>query len=171
MELGTYVEIDGRPAVRFVRSYPHTIGRVWSAVATAEGLAHWFPSAVTIELRTGGRVTFSGDAAAGDGSGTVLVCEPPRHLAFTWGEDELRFDLEPIGDDGCRLTLVNLLGRRDAAARNAAGWSVCLAELDRHVTGEQGGGPHGEQALPWHPLYQRYVADGMPSGAPIPQLH
>jgi uncharacterized protein YndB with AHSA1/START domain len=170
MDLGIYVEIDGRPAVQFVRSYPHPIGQVWSAVSTAEGLAHWFPSAVTIELRPGGPVTFRGDAAAGDGSGTVLACDPPRRLAFTWGEDELRFDLEPIGDDGCRLTLVNLLERRDAAARNAAGWSVCLAELDRHLVGGHGGDPHGEQALPWRPLYDRYVADGMPCGAPVPEL-
>jgi uncharacterized protein YndB with AHSA1/START domain len=164
---GTYVEIDGCPAVRFVRSYPHPIERVWSAVATSEGLAHWFPSAVTIDLRVGGSVTFSGDPAAEDGSGVVLACEPPHRLIVTWGRDELRFELESLTDGGCRFTLVNVLERRDAAARNAAGWSVCLTELDRHVAGEAVGGPHSDGAVPWQPLYERYLAAGLPSGAPI----
>ena len=30
---GTYVEIDGRPAVRFVRMYPQPVERVWAAIA------------------------------------------------------------------------------------------------------------------------------------------
>jgi hypothetical protein len=29
--LGTYVERDGRPAVRLLRTYPHPIDRVWAA--------------------------------------------------------------------------------------------------------------------------------------------
>src|SRR5262249_41825335 len=31
-EYGTYIEYDGRPAVRFVRTYPHPIERVWHAI-------------------------------------------------------------------------------------------------------------------------------------------
>jgi uncharacterized protein YndB with AHSA1/START domain len=45
-DLGTYVELDGRPAVRFVRTYPQPIERVWQAITTPEGLARWFPSKV-----------------------------------------------------------------------------------------------------------------------------
>ncbi len=51
MDPGTYVELDGRPAVRFVRTYPHPAERVWLAVSTPEGLAHWFPAQVALELR------------------------------------------------------------------------------------------------------------------------
>jgi len=165
---GTYLEIDGRPAVRFERTYPHPIDRVWSAISEPDELRHWFPSAVEIDGRAGGAVEFSGDPNLVDSRGTVLVYEPPRRLAFTWGRDELHFELEPDGD-GCRLTLTNVLDQRNAAARNASGWSVCLGVLDRHLAGVTVGGPHAPDAqVPPHELYEDYVAAGLPSGAPIP---
>jgi hypothetical protein len=84
------------------------------------------------------------------------------------GPDELHFRLEPAGVGGCILTMVNVLAARDSAARNAAGWSVCLAELDKHVSGQVADGPHSAGAEPWEPYYDAYVAAGMPAGAPIP---
>jgi uncharacterized protein YndB with AHSA1/START domain len=36
MDLGSYLEYDGRPAVRFQRTYTHTIDRVWAAVTDAD---------------------------------------------------------------------------------------------------------------------------------------
>lgn len=169
MDLGTYVEHDGRPAVRFVRVYPHSIDRVWCAVTDPDELGHWFPSAVDIDRRTGGVVTFSGDPYAEDTTGSVLDYDSPWHLVFTWAGDELHFDLQPVDTGRCRLTLTNVLYDRDAAARNAAGWSVCLDELDRHVAGERTDGPHSDNASPWQPYYDAYVAAAMPSGAEIPQ--
>jgi uncharacterized protein YndB with AHSA1/START domain len=165
---GTYVEVDGRPAVRFVRSYPHPIERIWRAVTTPEGLARWFPSKVELELRAGGVVTYSGDPHIADSSGRVLACSPPEYLALTWGGSELRFRLEPLADGGCRFTLIDLLDARDAAARNAAGWDICLSELDRYLGGERADGPHSPTAIPWRPRYDAYVAAGLPSGAHIP---
>ncbi len=170
MDYGTYFELDGRPAVRFVRTYEHPIERVWTAVTTPKGLDHWFPSKVEIDLRVGGVVTFSGDPHTDDHGGQVLVCEPPRHLAFTWGDDEVRFDLEPLDDGGCRFTLTNALDSRDAAARNAAGWDVCLGELDKHLGGEGADGPHTESPMVWQSRYDAYVAAGVPSGAEIPDV-
>jgi hypothetical protein len=61
-----------------------------------------------------------------------------------------------------------VLEARDTAARSAAGWSVCLAELDKHVSGTGAGGPHSDTAEPWRPYYDAYAGDGMPSGAAIP---
>ena len=46
---GTYVEHDGRPAVRFQRRYPHPAQRVWAAVSQPGGLPHWFPSRLELE--------------------------------------------------------------------------------------------------------------------------
>lgn len=43
MDLGTYIEHNGRPAVRFERTYAHSVDRVWAAVSDPEELAHWFP--------------------------------------------------------------------------------------------------------------------------------
>ncbi|MGI8329280.1 SRPBCC family protein [Actinomadura scrupuli] len=168
MDRGTFVRHEGRPAVRFQRTYDHPIERVWDAVARPEELAHWFPSAVEIEPRAGGTIAFSGDPNVGPTTGTVLVYEPPRRLAFTWSGEELHLDLEPVDARRCRLTLVNVLQAPDAAARNAAGWSVCLAELGKHLAGERADGPHSPTAEPWQAHFDAYVAAGMPSGAPVP---
>ena len=165
---GTYVEHDGRPAVRFVRRYPHPADRVWAAVSEPAGLQHWFPSRVEIEPRAGGRIAFHDDPNLPASSGTVLAYDPPRRLAFSWGGDELHLTVEPDGAAACTLTLLNVLEARDTAARNAAGWAVCLAELEKHLRGDATDGPHGETAEPWQEHYAAYVAAGVPSGAPIP---
>jgi hypothetical protein len=60
-------------------------------------------------------------------TGTVLAVDEPRHLAFTWGEEILRFELSPM-DGGTRLVLIDELPAPHAA-RNAAGWEVCLDRL------------------------------------------
>jgi uncharacterized protein YndB with AHSA1/START domain len=166
---GTYVEHEGRPAVRFVRRYPHPVERVWAAVSEPEGLRHWFPSSVSLEPRAGGRIAFRDDPnLPAETSGTVLAYDPPRRLAFTWGGDELHLTVEPHGEQACTLTLLNVLEARDTAARNAAGWTVCLAELEKHVGGGVADGPHSATAEPWEEHYAAYVAAGVPSGATIP---
>jgi uncharacterized protein YndB with AHSA1/START domain len=167
-DLGTYVEIDGRPAVRFVRTYPHAIERVWESVTTPEGLSHWFPADVEIDLRLGGDVTYQGDPFAQNRFGRVLAYDPPTLLAVSWGPEELRFELEALDGKRCRFTLVDLLGDRDAAARQAAGWDVCLSELEKHLASETAEGPHSPSAKPWRPCYETYLAAGLPSGARIP---
>lgn len=168
MDLGTYIEQDGRPTVRFERTYAHPIERVWSAITDPDELARWFPSAVRMEPRVGGTVEFSGDPYAEASTGTVLAYDPPRRLAFTWGDDELYFELRQASG-GCILTLVDVLESRDAAARNAAGWMICIGELERSLAGELRSGPHSESAEPWQPIYDRHVAAGLPSGAPFPE--
>ena len=117
----------------------------------------------------GGRITFRDDPnLPAETSGTVLAFDPPRQLAFTWGGDELHLTVEPDGEQACTLTLLNVLEARDTAARNAAGWTVCLAELDKYVGGGVADGPHSATAAPWKEHYAAYVAAGVPSGAPIP---
>jgi uncharacterized protein YndB with AHSA1/START domain len=167
-EHGAFADFDGRPAVRFERTYRHPPERVWSALTEPAELARWFPSAVSLEPRVGGTIRFSDDPNVDDTSGSVLAFDPPHLLAYTWGRDELHFRLESTGAGGCTLTFVNVLDARDSAARNAAGWTVCLAELDKHLSGVVTDGPHSATAEPWEPVYDHYVAAGMPSGAPIP---
>jgi uncharacterized protein YndB with AHSA1/START domain len=153
--------------VRFERTYPHPVERVWAAITEPSQLAHWFPSNVAIEPRAGGRIEFSGDPYAEASSGRVLVFEPPTRLVFTCAGDELHFELEAISPGGCRLTLVDVLEERDAAARNAAGWSVCLTELENVLTGVRSGGPHGATAE-FPRWYEAHLAAGLPAGAAIP---
>ena len=127
---GTYIELAGRPAVRFERTYPHPVDRVWRAVSDPAELPRWFPSRVEYEPRVGSTMRFSGDPHAEDVVGTLLAWDPPHRLAFTWGDDEVHLALEEV-DGGCRLVLVNVLADPQAAAMNAAGWHVCLDELAR----------------------------------------
>jgi uncharacterized protein YndB with AHSA1/START domain len=169
MDLGRYLEVDDRPAVRFERVYPHPIERVWSAISAPEELGRWFPSSVDLEPRVGGKVAFSGDPNVDGSVGKVLRFDPPHHLAFTWGDDELHLDLEDLEATQCRLVLTNILSERDSAARNASGWTVCLGELDAVIAGKPNDGPHSDaNVTAFQPLYEQYVAAGLPSGAPIP---
>ncbi len=169
-DLGTYVEHEGRPAVRFVRTYAHPADRLWAAISEPGELVHWFPSNVELEPQVGGAVRFTGDPYMEGMTGVVLTYEPPRRLAFTWGADELHFTVDPVDDGSSRLTLVNVLDDRSTAARNASGWHVCLAELAKRLDGVPSRGPHGEDTEPFEPVYQAHVDAGLPSGAPIPTL-
>jgi len=168
MNDGTFYRLDGRPAVRFERVYPHPPEGVWMAITDPEELLAWFPSRAVIEPAVGGSVSFSGDPHLEDTTGTVLAYEPPFRLAYTWGPDELHFELVPVGEAACKLVLTNCLSDETAAARNASGWTVCLGELDKLLAGMPGAGPHSDEVPPFQPIYDHYVAAGMPHGAPIP---
>jgi uncharacterized protein YndB with AHSA1/START domain len=168
LDRGTYITYDGRPAVRFERSYPYPVERVWDAVTRPEELAQWFPSTVSIEPRQGGTIRFSGDPDLDGTTGTVLAFDPPQRLGFTWGGDELHFALAATDDAGCSLTLINVLEARDAAARNAAGWSVCLAQLTTLLATGASAGPHSDAGGSWRSYYDEYLAAGLPAGALIP---
>jgi uncharacterized protein YndB with AHSA1/START domain len=84
---------------------------VWAALTTPERLSSWFgASAVELELRPGGRITFErGDSRW---RGLVEVVEPSRRFAFRWLPREGRaaertrvvFLLEPT-TTGTRLTV------------------------------------------------------------------
>ena len=56
---GTYVTLDGKPAVRFERSLDHPVEVVWEAVTDPAKLAQWFPTSVEVDLREGGAMSFA----------------------------------------------------------------------------------------------------------------
>ncbi|MGW0969184.1 SRPBCC family protein [Streptomyces sp. NPDC002516] len=166
---GTYLALDdGRPAVRFHRVYDHPVDRVWRFVTESGELAAWFPSRVEIDPRPGGTIRFSGDPNMPESTGRVLAVDPPRHLSFAWGGDELRFDLEALDAGRARFTLTDVLAEPNTAARNGAGWEVCLAALDLAVGGGRSEGPHSGGITAWKEIYDVYVEAGFPSGAPVP---
>ncbi|KUN86468.1 SRPBCC family protein [Streptomyces griseoruber] len=158
---------DGRTAVRFIRTYDHPVARVWRFVTDPAELAHWFPSRVAMDLRPGGTIHFSGDPRLPESTGRVLAVDALSHLSFAWGGDELRFDLQPDGDERTRLTLTDVLESADTAARNAAGWEVCLAALDTRAAGGPPAPPNGATRS-WESSYLACVEAGFPSGAPVP---
>ena len=60
-----------------------------------------------------------------------------------------------------------MLAAENEAARNAAGWDVCLHGLDRLVEHDELGGPR-ESDIDWQASYAGYIQAGIPSGAQIP---
>jgi uncharacterized protein YndB with AHSA1/START domain len=165
---GTYETVDGRPAVCFERRLRHPVERVWRAVTETGELAHGVPGTLELDRRRGGIARWSHEEA-GAVEGEVTECEPPHRLAFTWGEERLRFELEPVdGGAACLLRLTQFLSAADIAARDAAGWAVCLGELERHLAGEDVEGPGSEPTDEWRRHFEAFVEQGFPSGAPVP---
>jgi uncharacterized protein YndB with AHSA1/START domain len=166
----SYESIDGRPALRFERRIAHPVPAVWTAISDPAELAQWFPSTVAGELRVSGRLafTFPEHADVPDMEGDVTDFDPPRVLAFHWGEDHLRFELEPAdGGATTDLRFTVTLGSQDKAARDGAGWTVCLARMEALLDGS----PEEELtriADGWREHYDEYSRRGFPSDAPIP---
>jgi hypothetical protein len=104
----------------------------------------------------------------GTTQGEVTELEPPRRFAFTWGEEVLRFELEPDDGGGCRLRFTHLVSDERQAARDAAGWHVCLDALERLLAGEPAEQPPAGPTDEWEARYAEYAARGLPTGAPVP---
>jgi uncharacterized protein YndB with AHSA1/START domain len=121
-----------QPAVRLERYLPDPPWVVWRAITDRAQLGEWFPCDVIVEgnrWEAGAaiRFPFSPEQIDVTLTGTVLAVDEPKLLAYTWGEDTLRFELHPEGE-GTRLVLVDQLPA-GWAARNAAGWEYCLDRL------------------------------------------
>ena len=170
MTHGTFTTIDGRPALCFERRLRHPIAAVWNAVTETDELAGWFPARVSYEgdLRPGTELTFTfPDEFMPPTRGDVLEVDERRLFAFTWGDDLMRIELSPDGD-ACLLRFTHLFDERNAAARDAAGWHVCLDRLGARLAGEPTEAPGTEQTDEHRALYGAYVERGLPSGAPMP---
>ena len=169
LDHGSYTQIDGRTAVRFERVYDHPVERVWQAVTDPDRMSAWFPSPeIAYEARVGGTITLAGDPYAEEaGAGRVTAWDPPRRFAFEWGEDELAITLSPHGT-GCRLVFVDFLASPGGAARQAAGWEVCLDELRKALGGAPGSGPHSSATLEFRPLLEHYRRAGLPDDGWLP---
>ncbi|HEX3736673.1 MAG TPA: SRPBCC family protein [Solirubrobacterales bacterium] len=158
----TLEEVDGRPALRFERTLPHPPERVWQALTDTEEMFAWHPTPAEFEPWVGGRVAWHPDGHIADlPDNEVTDWDPPRLLGYTWAKegerpDHLRWELRPH-DDGCLLILVHTFDDRLKAARDGAGWRICLDAL----TGELEGRPRRpsadhDQPGPWPELNAAY---------------
>jgi uncharacterized protein YndB with AHSA1/START domain len=151
-------------ALRFVRRLPHSPANVWAAFTDPEQRKAWFPDTMIGEFTPGATLRFvTGVDSIPEFTGTVLTVEPERLLEFTWGEDTLRFEIEPT-DDGCILTLRDSISELGKAARDGAGWHVCLDQLADAL----GGVPHADSGADrWAELHPEYVAAFGPEAATL----
>jgi uncharacterized protein YndB with AHSA1/START domain len=129
---GTLHEENGRYAVRFVRRLAHRQEEVWRAITQTHRLAEWFPQDVEFDggPAAGGRVRFHWrDEDEPPFEGEILAFDPPRLFEYTWGDEVLRRELRPDGEEGCLLVFTDTMDDRARAARNASGWHACLDAL------------------------------------------
>jgi uncharacterized protein YndB with AHSA1/START domain len=151
MTNGKLLTDSARPAVRLQRRLADPPAVVWKALTEREQLRSWFPSDVIVSggrWEVGAAITFAFPPEVIDMTltGEVLKVDEPNVLAFTWGDETLRFELSP-SDGGTLLVLIDELPA-SAAARNAAGWEVCLDRLS------------GLDPAPdaWQPRFEAYTA-------------
>ena len=126
---------EGRTALRFERTLGHSPERVWRALIEPDQQSSWHPTPAEFDPREGGAVRYSPEGDVPDmPEGEVTEYDPPRVLAHTWGDDHLRWELRPE-DDGCVLVLVHTFDDHFKAARDAAGWHLCLDWLVSSLDG------------------------------------
>jgi uncharacterized protein YndB with AHSA1/START domain len=159
--LGTLEQAGEGWRVRFVRRLPHSPERVWRALTEPAELSKWFPTSIDGDRSAGAALTFrfpAGQAPSFDG--VMLVCEPPHVLELMWGPDRLRFELVAIAE-GTELTLLDTLEALGKAARDAAGWHVCLDTLQLSLSGRS------DLTTSWPEVHARYVKRFGPAAATI----
>jgi len=148
-ELATF---DDRWTMRYTRTYPHPIERVWRAVTEAEHLDVWLAPAcgVVVEGRLGGRCAFAfgganpelpehdpADASTFSYEGTITAFDPPHLVHYQLEDSALRFELREVAE-GTQLEFVH-------AFRRGASWPV-PAEPGDMASGQPAG-----PGTPWRP--------------------
>lgn len=163
-DTATLHETPAGPQLRFIRRLPHPPATVWRAITQPEHLKAWFPDTIEVTSWTpGATLHFRHEGGLYSFDGTVGEVSPERVLEFTWGPDTIRLELEPDGE-GTRLTLLDTLEAVGKAARDGAGWHVCLDELIHHLDGTA---PAQTSSDRWRAVHPDYVSALGPEAATI----
>lgn len=159
---GTLEQAAPRWRLRFTRDLDHPVPRVWQAVTEPGHLQAWFPQRITGDWVVGAPLAFSDPQGRGsDFDGEVLACEPPSLLEFRWGPDVIRLEIAARAA-GSTLTLLDTFDELGQAARDAAGWHVCLKSLASHLDGT----PEPPETL-WREVHPGYVSSFGPEAAAL----
>ncbi len=138
---GAEVQKDGdKWTLVLVRELRHPPAKVWQALTEPEHLREWAPFDADRTL-TGGaavKLTTVGAPQQPVSETQVKRADAPKLLEYNWGGQDLRWQLEPLGAGGTRLTLWHNIDRR-FIAMGAAGWHLCLDVLDRSLGDSRSG--------------------------------
>lgn len=153
--MSEYGKATGPDTVRIERLLPGPIERVWTYLTDSEKRGRWLASG-EMELRVGGKVQLnflhadltphqepipqrfkSMECGAGF-EGTVTHCDPPRLLAYIWGDgtSEVKFELSPQGEQVLLVLTHTRLRDRGDMTLVASGWHTHLGILEDNLTGE-----------------------------------
>ncbi|HEX7881062.1 MAG TPA: SRPBCC family protein [Candidatus Eisenbacteria bacterium] len=143
-----------------VRELHHPPAKVWEALTDPKQLAEWAPFDADRSLAAAGPVTLStaGTPTPQASASTVTRAEAPRLLEYSWGGNDLRWQLEPL-TSGTRLTLWHKIDNR-YIAWGAAGWHIAFDVLDHLLEGDPIGRMVGGDVMQfdgWQRLTQEYT--------------
>jgi uncharacterized protein YndB with AHSA1/START domain len=156
---GAQVRKDGEKwTLVLVRELRHPPAMVWEALTDPAHLSAWAPFDADRNLAAEGPVKLS---LAGTKpqvfESAVKRAEAPWLLEYSWGGNDLRWELEALGG-GTRLTLWHNIDRR-FISWGAAGWHICFDVLERLLAGEPTGRIAGADAMKygWQRLNTEYA--------------
>ena len=157
---GAQVRKDGEKwTLVLARELRHSPEKVWQALTDPAHLREWAPFDADGSLaKVGNKVKLTTVKAPTPWvtETTVTRADAPKSLEYTWGGNEMRWELEPLGG-GTRLTLWTMINRR-FIAMGAAGWHICFDVLDRLLADQPIGRFAGPDALKL-PGFQRLHAE------------
>jgi len=159
---GAVVEKNGEKwTLVLVREFRHPPAKVWTALTDPEHLREWAPFDADRNLGSVGTATLTTVGAPKPmvSESQIKQADPPKLLEFSWGGQDIRWQLEPQGTGGTRLTLWHNIDRR-FIAMGAAGWHVCLDVLDRSLAGQPIGRIVAQDAMKfegWQRLHVEYA--------------
>ena len=158
---GAQVRKDGEKwTLILVRELRHSPEKVWQALTDPAHLREWAPFEADGSLGTVGttvKLTTVGAPAPHVTETTATRADAPNALESKWGDFDMRWELEALGD-GTRLTPWNNIGRR-FIAMGAAGWHICFDVLDHMLSGTPIGRMIGPEAMKagWQRLNTEYA--------------
>lgn len=157
---GAEVRKDGEKwTLVLVRELRHSPQKVWHALTDPASLREWAPFDADRSLAAVGSVKLStvGTPTPQVSETEVTRADAPKLLEYRWGDNQMRWELEPLGD-GTRLTLWHNIDR-GFIAMGAAGWHICVDVLDRLMGDEPIGRIVGGDAMQfgWPRLNEEYA--------------
>jgi uncharacterized protein YndB with AHSA1/START domain len=159
---GAEVQKDGdKWTLVLVRELRHPPARVWEAITDPEHLHEWAPFDSDRNLGTVGTATLTTVGAPKPmvSESQIKRADKPKLLEFNWGGNDIRFQLEPLGSGGTKLTLWHNIDR-NYIAMGAAGWHICLDVLDHLLADQPIGrlvGPDAMKFGGWQRLHGEYA--------------
>jgi uncharacterized protein YndB with AHSA1/START domain len=159
---GAEVRKDGQMwTLVLVRNLSHPPAQVWKALTDPDQLREWAPFDADRNLGTVGTASLStvGTPTPHVSETRVQRADAPKVLEFSWGGQDIRWELEPLADGGTRLTLWHSIDR-EFISMGAAGWHICFDVLGRLLADRAIGRIVGADAIKfgsWQRLNAEYA--------------
>src|SRR6476469_5888415 len=93
---GRLEQVGDNWQIQFTRTLSHSPAKVWRALTDPEHRQAWFPDTSIGDFATvGAHLRFEVGGTTFEGE--VFEADPPKLLELSWGDDILRFELQPDG--------------------------------------------------------------------------